>query len=103
VSPADLEAIRELKADPVSGFRTQTASGRPCRFQILGRGEVAFFQLEERALLFELLAGAGVVFAYSIRRWDDGAKVTEAERDEVVEVVARCLRELGAERVEVVR
>lgn len=103
-SQADLDHLRALKqAEPFTGFRERTAAGEDCKLQILGRGEVAFYQRGDRALLFELLAGHGVVFADSIRRWDDGKKVTEAEREAVVAMATRALQQLGAAAVEVVR
>lgn len=104
ISQANLDYIRELKAaDPFTGFRKQTRSGEPCKFQILGRGEMAFFQLGERGLLFELLVSPAVIFAYSIRRWDDHQRVTDEEREDVIDVATRCLKEKGADHVEVVR
>lgn len=104
MSKADREYIRELKqAEPFTGFRTQTRRGEPCKFQIVGRGELAFFQLGERGLLFELLAGPAVIFAPTIRRWDNNQKVSEDEREDVIEVATRFLLSKGASAVEVVR
>jgi hypothetical protein len=87
----------------MSGFRVDDRHGVPCKFRILGRGELAFVQVGERSLTFELLAGPAVIFAKSIRRWDDGTRVTEAERDDIIEVASRCLISIGATAVEVVR
>lgn len=103
-SKADREYLRELKqAEPFTGYRERTATGEECKIQILGRGEVAFYQQGNRALLLEVLAGRGVVFAYSIRRWDDGKKVTDEEREVVIEMVSRVMKQLGHEKVEIVR
>ena len=104
VSKADREYLRELKqAEPFTGFREQTAAGEACKVQILGRGEMAFYQQGDRALLLEVLAGHGVVFAKSIRRWDDGKKVTDEERETILEVLARVMQKLGFEKPEIVR
>jgi hypothetical protein len=104
VSKADREYLRELKqAEPFTGFREATAAGEECKVQILGRGEMAFYQQGDRALLLEVLAGRGVVFAPSIRRWDDGKKVTDEERETILEVLSRVMQKLGAEKVEIVR
>ena len=104
VSKADREYLRELKqAEPFTGFRERTAAGQECKVQILGRGETAFYQQGDRALLLEVLAGRGVVFASSIRRWDDGKKVTDEERETIVEVLTRVMQKLGFEKVEIVR
>jgi len=103
-SKADLDYLRELKAQhPFTGTRDRTAAGEECKFKILGRGEMAFYQQGDRALLMEVLAGYGVIFAYSIRRWDDGKKVTHEERETIIEVVSRIMHQRGHEQVEVVR
>jgi hypothetical protein len=104
VSKADREYLRELKqAEPFTGYRERTTAGEECKLQILGRGEMAFYQQGDRALLLEVLAGRGVVFAYSIRRWDDGKKVTDEEREVVIEMMSRVMQKLGHEKVEIVR
>jgi len=104
VSKADREYLRELKQqEPFTGFREQTAAGEDCKVQILGRGEMAFYQQGSRALLLEVLAGRGVVFAPSIRKWDDNKKVTDDERETILEVMSRVMQKLGFEKPEIVR
>jgi hypothetical protein len=103
-SKADLDHIRQLKqTEPFTGYRDQAPTGEQCKLQILGRGELAFYQQGDRALLMEILAGHGVIFAASIRRWDDGKKVTPEERETVIEMMTRLMHQLGFEKVEVVR
>ena len=103
-SKADREYLRELKqAEPFTGFRERTAAGEDCKVQILGRGETAFYQQGDRALLLEVLAGRGVVFADTIRRWDDGKKVTDEEREVAIDVLTRVMQKLGHAHVEIVR
>ena len=103
-SKADLDFIRELKAmAPSERYCDQTLGGEETRAQILGRGEMAFYQQGDRALLMEVLAGRGVIFAYSIRRWDDGKKVTPEAREVVIEMMSRVMNKLGFEDVKVVR
>ena len=103
-SKADLDHLRELEqAEPFTGFRERTPTGEECKLQILGRGELAFYQQGDRALLLEVLAGRGVIFADSIRRWDDQEKVTAEEREVVIEMMIRVMHKLGHAKVEVVR
>lgn len=103
-SKADLDYLRELKqTEPFTGFRERTPAGETCKIQILGRGELAFYQQGDRALLLEVLAGHGVVFASSIRRWDDQKKLSAEEREVVIEMVTRAMQKLGHEKVEIVR
>jgi hypothetical protein len=97
------EYIESLKrAEPFTGFREQASDGSEVKIQIVGRGEVAFYQRGERGLLLDVLAGRGILFAQSIRRWDTGEKVTDLERAQIVEDVSNVLRKLGATEVEVV-
>jgi hypothetical protein len=101
---AEREYIVKLKqTEPFTGFREPGSDGVECKVQILGRGETAFFQRGDRALLLEVLAGQGVIFSRSIRRWDDGKVVTDEEREVVVDAVYRALARLGAKCVVVVR
>lgn len=103
-SKADKELMAGLKAqEPWTAYVDETSGGEACRIKILGRGEVAFFQQGARALLLEVLAGRGVIFAPSIRRWDDGKKVTDDEREVVVEIMSRVMEKLGTDEVRVVR
>lgn len=103
-SQADLDHIRELKqAEPFTGYREQAPNGEQCKLEILGRGEVAFYQQGDRALLMEVLAGHGVIFAHSIRRWDDKKKVTDEEREVIIEMMSRVMKKLGFDEVKVVR
>lgn len=103
-SAEEIGRIRELKSEaPFTGFVEQNSDGEECKIKILGRGEVAFYQQGSRALLMEVLAGHGVIFAYSIRRWDDNKKVTEVERELIVEIVSRVMSRLGAIEVRVVK
>lgn len=103
-SKADKELMAQLKAtEPWTAYTDRTPDGEQCRIKILGRGEMAFFQQGARALLLEVLAGQGVIFAPSIRRWDDGKKVTDQEREVVLDTMTRVMEKLGATEVRVVR
>lgn len=94
--------IEGLKtAEPFRGLRVKVSEAEEYKLQILGRGEMAFYQQNDRALLFELSAGAGVILKKSIRRWDDGSKVTDAEREVIIERVSSYLRSKGAPSVTV--
>ena len=104
MSTADRAFIHELKqAEPFTGVRAEAASGRSYKFQIVGRGETAFVQLGDKGLLFESLVGQGVVFAATIRRWDDRSPVTDDERDDIVQIASSYLADKGATEVDVVR
>jgi hypothetical protein len=92
-SEGEMALIATLKREqPPRGVTGLDADGRPFRFRIVGRGETAFYQEGERALLFEVLVGAGVISRRSLRAWDDGKRVTEQERDRIVAHAADYLR-----------
>ncbi len=95
------EYIAELKqAEPFTGHLVPIGdTGEMARVQFLGRGEMAFYQEGERALLAEVLVGPAVIGADSIRRWDTGKKVTEAEREAIIERISIVLMRMGAKVV----
>ncbi len=100
----DRDYIRELKSQTeLTGYRVPIGDGMDCKVRIIARGEMAFYQEGDRALLLEIdVQGGGAIFRRSIREWDTGERVTEAEREAVVEHVARALRAGGASDVRVV-
>lgn len=103
-SKADLDQIRELmQSSPFTGHRELGPAGEECKIKILGRGEVAFYQRGERALLMEILAGYGVIFADSIRRWNTGEKVSDEEREAAIEAMSRAMTRLGFQDVKIDR
>lgn len=102
MSQADRDYIQKLKTEePFRGLEVKVSDAETYRFQILGRGEMAFYQQNERALLFELNAGFGVILKKSIKRWDNGQRVTDAERDVIVERAASYLTSKGAPQITV--
>ena len=99
----DLECIAKLKQEtPFSGMSRRVSDSEEYRLRVLGRGEMAYYQLNERALLFELLAGQGIVFAKSIRYWDNGRRVTQEEKAVLIQRLEEYLRSLGAPHFTVV-
>lgn len=101
-SKADLEYIQELKNEEYEGYTETGPDGEKCRIKIIGRGEGAFYQRGDRATMFEAFAAYGVILADSIRWWDDGRKITDEERQHIVEMTSRRLKQGGAEKIEVV-
>jgi hypothetical protein len=92
--------IEDLKkTEPFPGSHVRVSDTEEYRFYIIGRGEMAFYQQNDRALLFELNAGYGVILKKSIRRWDNGDKVTEAERAVIIDRVSAHLKSRGAEKI----
>jgi hypothetical protein len=97
---ADRELIESLQREtPFSGIRVAVGRGDDYKLKILGRGEMAFYEQRGRALLFELNAGFGVILRSSIRRWDDGQKVADPEKELIVERTASYLRSKGSDEI----
>jgi hypothetical protein len=97
---ADRDLIESLKREkPFSGVHEGIGTGEEHKLKILGRGEMAFYEQGGRALLFELNAGPGVILRSSIQRWDDGQKVTDAEKELVVARIASYLKAKGSDEI----
>ncbi|MFY1831920.1 hypothetical protein ACN47A_38750 [Myxococcus fulvus] len=94
--------IASIKKEPSRGFRVRVSATEEYRIATLGRGEMGFYQQNERALLFEFSAGFGYIVKKSIRRWDTGKKVTDAERNVIVQRIADYLRAGGTEHVKII-
>ncbi|AKF85884.1 hypothetical protein MFUL124B02_17920 [Myxococcus fulvus 124B02] len=89
-------------ADPFRGLRVRVSDSEEYRITALGRGEMGFYQQNDRALLFEFSAGFAFIVKKSIRRWDDGKKVTDAEREVIVQRIADYLKAGGAQHVKII-
>lgn len=82
---AEVELIKAVKEEvPFPGFRAQISPTEEFRIRTLARGEQAFYQQNERALLLEISARSNIIFRKSIRWWDTGEAVTDEERDLIV-------------------
>jgi hypothetical protein len=80
-----VELIKAVKEEvPFPGFRAQISPTEEFRIRTLARGEQAFYQQNERALLLEISARSNIIFRKSIRWWDTGEAVTDEERDLIV-------------------
>ncbi|WP_224240703.1 hypothetical protein [Hyalangium gracile] len=92
-----IESIK--KTEPFGGLHVRVSDTEEYRIKTLGRGEMGFYQQNDRALLFEQIAGYGIIVKKSIRRWDTGEKVTEAEREVIVQRISDYMKATGIETV----
>lgn len=92
-----IESIK--KTEPFRGTRVRVSDTEEYKIMTLGRGETGFYQQNERALLFEFSAGYGIILKKSIRRWDTGEKVTDAEREVIIQRISDYLRAGGIENI----
>jgi len=101
-SQVDLDAIFELMNKiPFSGHLETDSTGKVCKVKILGRGEMAFYQREGDALLIDIMAGYGYINAKSIRWWHNGKKISKEEKSDIVAVMTKVMKRLGAVDVKV--
>jgi len=104
LSKANADYISELRAqDPFTGYRVPIEeTGGFAKVRFVMRGEWAFYEAHGRATLLEAFAGRGLIHRGSIERWDDGSKISEADRDVIVEHVSAALRSAGNDVIRVV-
>lgn len=89
------EYIRSFKEDSFSGLRVRVNDTEEYRIRIVSRGEQAFYQQNDRALLVEISPAKNALSSRSIRRWDDGSPVTANERDIIVQRMVAYLTRPG--------
>ena len=103
-SPAQLEFMSTLKAssDVRAFINFPLVDGQLCRMKIVGRGEVAFYQRGDRALLFEINAGHGLISRKSLKWWDTDQAISSAELEIVLSHAVAALKQLGFPEVSIV-
>jgi hypothetical protein len=90
------EYIEALKKDPCCGLRVHVSEAEKYRIRIVSRGEQAFYQQNDRALLIEISPIQNALSRRSIRCWDDGAPVSDSERDIIVQRLVDYLTRPGS-------
>jgi hypothetical protein len=90
------EYIESLKRDPYCGLHVRVSEAEEYRIRIVSRGEQAFYQQNDRALLVEISPVRNAVSRASIRRWDDGNPVAQSEKDIIVERLVGYLTRPGS-------
>jgi hypothetical protein len=88
------EWMRDLRSRPEDGWRDADEHGS-YRIRVIGRGSLAFYEADERALLAEISAGEGWIARRWLARWDDDSMLTEAARDRVVARFLAFFRSIG--------
>jgi hypothetical protein len=76
------EYIQQLKQKMVTDREptVSTENGEACFIRILHRGEQLFYQQGEKALICEISTTHGRCYVDSIRKWDDGSKISDDEK-----------------------
>lgn len=87
------EYIEQLKSDP-SVNRIKDIEGNEYGIRVLGRGENLFFQENDKALICQINAGYGIIFIKSIKNWEGEKKMSESEKNRVVNLIKKYYREI---------
>lgn len=75
-----MNRVKELKNTISGAHEFKDSDGTMYKMKILGRGEELFFQIGDDALICDISARFSVIDQMSIKRWDNGHKISDKER-----------------------
>jgi uncharacterized protein YifE (UPF0438 family) len=76
--------------------------GHSYAIRVLGRGEMLFFQEDEKALICEIDAANSAIISKSVKNWDKMKKMSDEEQKRVITVMADMYRKYINENVVIV-
>lgn len=79
----EYEHIQDLKKNHEGAYSVELDKTGICYIRILNRGEQMFYQENDRAFICEISVLHDIVFSKSIKKWDNGEKVTEQEKNDI--------------------
>ncbi|MEN5232472.1 hypothetical protein [Sphingobacterium faecium] len=82
-----MKYVKEIKDTITGAYVIDAVDGYRYKLKILGRGDELFFQKDDDALICEIVARYGVINPKSITRWDNGEKISDEERDFILETI----------------
>ena len=87
LNPKEIERkyINDLKSENATGPRVEINKEQGYKIRIINRGECLFYQEGDRAVICDLDIKGYTIPVKSIKKWDDGKKITEEERDRIKE------------------
>lgn len=56
---------------------------------ILNRGEQMFYQENDKGFICEISARNSIVFTKTIKKWDNGKKISTEEKDKIIERIGK--------------
>jgi hypothetical protein len=74
-------SIQELKNSTDVGLSFERNVEYNYKVRIINRGEHLFYQQEDRAFICEINPHESIIFKYSIKKWDNGVKITDDEKE----------------------
>jgi len=79
--------VKEIKSSIIGAHEVEEQDGMTYKIKILGRGEELFFQKGNDALVCDISARHAVIDPKTIRRWDNGKKISDEERALILEKI----------------
>ncbi|HVI48245.1 MAG TPA: hypothetical protein VM802_25480 [Chitinophaga sp.] len=79
------EYIKELKEDKATGAMIEDNKTGGYKIRVIERGERLFYQQGNRGLLCEIQIRNGAIFSESIKEWDNNEKVTQEEKNLILD------------------
>jgi len=79
-----MNRAKETKSMITGAYEFRDEDGFIYKMKILGRGEELFFQKNGSALICDISARFSVIEPKSIRRWDNGKKISDEEREVIL-------------------
>lgn len=74
-----MKYVKEIKSTITGAYEIKD-NGGIYKIKILGRGEELFFQKGDDALICDISARFAMIDPLSIKRWDNGSKISDEER-----------------------
>ena len=71
---------KEIKSTITGAYEFKENGGISYKMKILGRGEELFFQKGDNAIICDISARFSAIDSQSIKRWDNGKKISDEER-----------------------
>lgn len=84
----ELAHIKELRVDK-SAYEYDDANLGIIRLLVVYKGEGLYFQIGCEAVICAISARDAMLSKKSIKKWDSGRSIDEAERDRVAAVIAK--------------
>jgi hypothetical protein len=73
--------IQELKNSTDIGLRFERNVEHNYKIRIINRSEQLFYQQEDIAFICEINPHESIIFKDSIKKWDNGVKITDDEKE----------------------
>ncbi|WP_343534800.1 hypothetical protein [Pedobacter sp.] len=95
--------VKEIKSTISGCHEIKEEDGTFYKIKILGRGEELFFQKNNDALICDISARFAVIDPKSIKRWDNGTKIADEERQLILTKIIALYAQAYQDKLEVVK